>query len=318
MKFYRLVSSVLLLFLCYSSYAQEYRYTHYDISDGLAGSTVYCITQDKDGFIWIGTETGVSRFDGTHFKTYTATDGLPDIEILQMFGDSKDRVWMAPFGNSVCYSYKGRIHNQKNDSLLRRIHLKETIEDFAEDDAGNILILERTALHWLGVDGSVSEIDSIGGHRIRNALAVCRSSSGKFQVEADGGIYAFPSPDTNPLFTFSLIPDGFSGYIWMGAASVIWRNKVTTIMHSLTTGKTVTLPFEEVHYKHFGYCSRGDSLYYFNEITGCREFNAKTGKTRVFLPGKPVPGYSGMRPETPGLRRPVRVYIVSTQTYSQQ
>src|SRR5580700_9915033 len=86
----------------YSAIAQEYSYTHYDIADGLAGSTVYCIAQDRDGFIWAATETGVSRFDGTHFRNFTIADGLPDIEVLQLFGDRGGRIWMAPFRKSVC------------------------------------------------------------------------------------------------------------------------------------------------------------------------------------------------------------------------
>src|SRR5579864_6597127 len=92
---------VLLLFFRIVSSAQEYSYTHYGITDGLAGATVYSITQDKDGFIWTGTETGVSRFDGKHLKNFTTKDGLPDLEILLLFGDSKGRVWMAPFRKSV-------------------------------------------------------------------------------------------------------------------------------------------------------------------------------------------------------------------------
>src|SRR5882757_3455193 len=106
MKLFLFLTFLALTYLPYSSSAQEYSYTHYDIGDGLAGSVVYCITQDKDGFIWAGTETGVSRFDGTHFKNYTVSDGLPDIEVLQLFGDSKGRVWMAPFRKSICYYHK--------------------------------------------------------------------------------------------------------------------------------------------------------------------------------------------------------------------
>src|SRR5579872_2581058 len=121
-----------LSLLPYSSFSQEYSYTHYDISDGLAGSTVYCITQDKEGFIWAGTETGVSRFDGTHFKNFTTADGLPDIEIIQMYGDSRGRVWMAPFSRSVCYYYKGKIYTPQNDQQLRNIRVKENILGFAE------------------------------------------------------------------------------------------------------------------------------------------------------------------------------------------
>jgi ligand-binding sensor domain-containing protein len=76
MSYTRLVNTLLLALFSSSSFAQEYSYTHYDITEGLAGSIVYCITQDKDGFIWVGTETGVSRFDGTHFINFTTTDGL--------------------------------------------------------------------------------------------------------------------------------------------------------------------------------------------------------------------------------------------------
>jgi len=79
----------LLILLSYSSFSQEYSYAHYDVKDGLAGSNVYCITQDKQGFIWMGTEGGVSRFDGTHFTNFNLEDGLPDIEVLQIFADSR-------------------------------------------------------------------------------------------------------------------------------------------------------------------------------------------------------------------------------------
>src|SRR5215203_5153115 len=116
-----------LLLLCILlprfSTAQDYSYTHYDINQGLAGSTVFCMLQDKQGFLWFGTETGVSRFDGTHFKNFSTYDGLPDNQVLTMFEDSKGRVWMAPFNKSVCYYYKGKIYNQHNDPALRSIKL---------------------------------------------------------------------------------------------------------------------------------------------------------------------------------------------------
>src|SRR4051812_12033790 len=101
-------------------YGQEYGYTHYDSKDGLASSTVYCVAQDKDGFMWFGTETGLSRYDGTRFRNFTQEDGLPDNEIIQLFADSKGRVWISPFKKAICYYYKGKIYNNENDSLLRQ------------------------------------------------------------------------------------------------------------------------------------------------------------------------------------------------------
>src|SRR5262245_33383152 len=122
----------ILLMMLYplAVYCQEYGYTHYTSKEGLAGSTVYSMTQDKDGFLWFGTESGVSRFDGTHFKNFTRQEGLPDNEIIQVFADSKGRVWMVPFKKSVCYYYKGKIYTQANDSLLARIHVDDFIVGF--------------------------------------------------------------------------------------------------------------------------------------------------------------------------------------------
>src|SRR3984957_9263711 len=183
MRYAFLLTIALLTLISYSSFSQEYSYTHYDITEGLAGSTVYCITQDKDGFIWVGTETGVSRFDGTHFKNFTTNDGLPDVEILEMFSDSRGRVWMAPFRKSVCYYFQGKIHNQDNDTLLRRMHFKGNVENFAEDAAGNILIQESSALHMLGSRGSVTEFDSINHRPITGCHAISRSLQGHFLVQ---------------------------------------------------------------------------------------------------------------------------------------
>src|SRR5258705_11745110 len=83
--------------------AQSYSFVHYDTKDGLASATVYNITQDKDGFIWFGTENGLCRFDGKNFKTFTTKNGLPDNSILKVHGDNSGRVYFTPFTRSLWY-----------------------------------------------------------------------------------------------------------------------------------------------------------------------------------------------------------------------
>jgi ligand-binding sensor domain-containing protein len=288
MSYARLVTILLLALFSYSSFAQEYSYTHYDITEGLAGSTVYCITQDKDGFIWVGTETGVSRFDGVHFRNFTTADGLPDIEVLQMFGDSKGRVWMAPLKKSVCYYYKGKIYNQENDSLLQHIRLKGNVESFAEDDNGNILIQERMALHLIGADQSVSEYDSIGNEPLRECLAVSRNLAGHFQVLAGQKIFNFSEKGFS-LSTSIKIQDLIPNYFAMNPEWAIWRQDSNwSAIRSLINGVTVRRPFQSILYKHNTYSLVDDSLAFFNEIGGATEYNTRTGQTRIFLPGREV------------------------------
>jgi hypothetical protein len=120
--------------------SQSYTYVNYDTKDGLASSVVYDICQDKDGFLWFATESGVSRFDGTHFRNFTHEDGLPSNSIIKVFADSKGRVWMSSLNTSVCYYYQGRIYNRQKDSLFGNIKLSHFIDQFDEDTDGNILM----------------------------------------------------------------------------------------------------------------------------------------------------------------------------------
>ena len=140
---------VLLLFVLtvFRAFSQDYSFIRYDTRDGLAASVVYDAIQDKEGFMWFATENGLSRFDGKNFKTFTTKDGLPDNEVLKLFLDSKGRLWIMPFKSSICYYYKGKIHNRTNDSLLYKINLLTYAFDMAEDRSGNIVIAEPHAWH---------------------------------------------------------------------------------------------------------------------------------------------------------------------------
>ena len=162
--------------------AQEFGYTRYDSKDGLAGSTVYCMTQDKDGFLWFGTESGLSRFDGTHFKNFTKADGLPDNEIIQLFADSKGRVWISAFKKTICYYYKGKIYNISNDTLLTSIRMYDHVLRFVEDANGNILMQETSLLHLLPSTGRAITIDKIEEKPIKYISTIALSETGKFLV----------------------------------------------------------------------------------------------------------------------------------------
>lgn len=72
MKF---ILTILFLLLFQSDYCQtgkqlHYNFRHIDHFDGLANNIVTWITQDKKGFMWIGTMNGLQRYDGTWFRTY--------------------------------------------------------------------------------------------------------------------------------------------------------------------------------------------------------------------------------------------------------
>jgi ligand-binding sensor domain-containing protein len=142
-----------LIFLCCSANAREYAYLHYNIKDGLAASNVHCIAQDNDGYIWLATETGLSRFDGTHFTTFTRADGLPSNEILSLMTDQKGRMWIGSFKNAPCYYYKGKFYTGHNDPALKTVSFRSDISGYAETTDGTILICNYDKVYVLPPDG---------------------------------------------------------------------------------------------------------------------------------------------------------------------
>lgn len=206
----RIVFTFLALFIlnvyCIS---QEYNYYHYDVKNGLSGNTVYAIDQDKDGFLWVATETGLSRFDGSHFKNFKREDGLNDNEIIGLFVDSKNRVWIFPFKNAIYYYYQGKIYNSTNDSLLKQFNLKEEVYKASEDKDGNIIFLETTRIHILSAKNQISEINKIDGRSfLVSGLGVLSNGNIGIHVVLQGGdinivsIYEYAKSKFSPKLTF--------------------------------------------------------------------------------------------------------------------
>ncbi len=147
---------VLINLFCKPLQAQEYNYINYNIKDGLPSNTIYSICQDKDGFIWFATDAGAVRYNGVQFKNYTSADGLPDNEILRLYADKKGRVWIVPFKDKLCFYKNGKIHNEKNDSLLKQIPLSSFVVEIIEDNLGNLLIYDNIHVYTISDKDSVN------------------------------------------------------------------------------------------------------------------------------------------------------------------
>ncbi|PSK86945.1 sensor histidine kinase [Taibaiella chishuiensis] len=200
--------------------AQEYSYSHYDTKDGLAGSVVYSIAQCRDGFVWIGTETGLSRFDGTRFKTFTVKDGLPGEEVLGLFVDSRNRVWVSSFKNAISYYHNGSIHNQQNDSTLAKIHMKAIIKYVGENANGDIVIQETDDLHIVTAANQVKTMP-VNAYRslIRSTKDIAPLLPKNNKGGCDADLVALPAPVRKRVNDRDFFAGG--GY-WEGSKSYVF------------------------------------------------------------------------------------------------
>ncbi len=82
-----------ILFTCsvLLSFTQTFRFTQYTTHNGLLIDNVYSAAQDENGFIWFGTDFGISKFDGVRFKNFSRKEGIASkaiTDIVYAGGDS--------------------------------------------------------------------------------------------------------------------------------------------------------------------------------------------------------------------------------------
>ena len=120
------------------SYANSGRlYTSNDLSSSL----IRCIIQDKYGFIWVGTNYGLNRFDGYKFSTYLCnpadTTTIQDNDIVKLYPYSKEFLFVATNRGLYKYSY---LTNRFQHIVLEKKDEKIRVSSLIEDGKHNLLI----------------------------------------------------------------------------------------------------------------------------------------------------------------------------------
>ena len=102
--------------------AKEYnRFNNISIEDGLSQATVETMMQDSKGYIWLGTNDGLDRYNGYTFKKYSYEKGqensLVNSYILDIKEDSEGNIWVATAaGISKIYNDGEKVQNYTSDS----------------------------------------------------------------------------------------------------------------------------------------------------------------------------------------------------------
>jgi len=116
-----------------SPQASRFFIHHYTVQEGLAQDQPIDIHQDPDGYIWIGTLGGLSRYNGSAFTTFSVADGLPSPTITTIHGDRRGRLWVGtPAGAAVLAGSRFTPHT------FRTLPEAPSVRDIAEAADGTL------------------------------------------------------------------------------------------------------------------------------------------------------------------------------------
>jgi|WetSurMetagenome_2_1015567.scaffolds.fasta_scaffold09144_2 ligand-binding sensor domain-containing protein/serine phosphatase RsbU (regulator of sigma subunit) len=96
---------------------QTYFFERYGVEQGLGSSKVYSVIQDKNDWIWLGTETGVSRFNGAKFENFSNKNGMATGGVYSLTTDTLGRIWFGHLNGGLSVYENGKFTRIRFDSI---------------------------------------------------------------------------------------------------------------------------------------------------------------------------------------------------------
>lgn len=136
--------------------AQDLRFNQITNSDGLSQSVVNCILEDKYGFIWVGTQDGLNKYDGYSIEIIKTNPhdslSLSGNNILSIFEDKAGIIWIGT--NDAGLNSYNRFTNKftvfKHNPTVKNTLINNTIRSITEDENGVL---------WIGTEGGMCSLD---------------------------------------------------------------------------------------------------------------------------------------------------------------
>lgn len=146
---------VIISFLCNPIIGQELpiSFQRYYSKDGLSSNTILCIFRDSQGFLWLGTEDGLNRYDGKNYKVYRYDadnkEGLKSNHITALFEDREGRIWIGTNGGGLSYYDRKMDIIRSYDRTPDNRPLNAAITCIEQDHNGNLWVGSYGALYVL-------------------------------------------------------------------------------------------------------------------------------------------------------------------------
>ncbi|MEN9441444.1 MAG: hypothetical protein RLZ33_1521 [Bacteroidota bacterium] len=179
-------SLIFLFFIvCHSfiTFGQYPNYFSYSIENGGPSNEVYCTFQDKQGYIWIGSDAGLYRFNGARFEQFSSKE-LTSRAVTGVCQTSSGTIYAYNFNNQLIYIKNGKL------SVVKNWH--ESINHLTADSKGNVWISSINGLYcfsdktmkWkeivdLDNDGKKEAFKFVYGVQVSSAGTIFFSLNGK-------------------------------------------------------------------------------------------------------------------------------------------
>lgn len=256
-KFFTKIILLLLFTTLAYSHSQQLQFEHITTKDGLSNNNVKCILQDRQGFMWFGTEEGVSRFDGYNFVRYKhIPDDVNSISanyIWSMFEDSEGFIWIGT-GNGL------NKFDPVTEKFSHYFHDEQRPESISDNDVTCILE-DSDGYLWIGTSHGLNQFNR---------------KTQKFKHF----IHEPHNPNSISLNYISCLYEDSRGDLWIGTGSIAAETSGGINKFDQKTETFVSYKFEPSRYGHSNWITAiaedASANLWIGTDYGLREFNRNT------------------------------------------
>lgn len=112
-------------------------FRHFSVEDGLSSNSVRALMQDKYGFLWIGTDEGLNRYDGTTVKLYRLKDRGANEAISSLYS-TLNKIWIGTDEGIYIYDYETEDIMPFVLATSKNIHIETNTNHIVEDKDKNL------------------------------------------------------------------------------------------------------------------------------------------------------------------------------------
>ena len=192
----------------------------YNSTNGLPTSEANAIAETPDGFIWIGSYSGLIRFDGNTFERVDSIKGLSSVVCLYV--DSRARLWIGTNDSGVAVMDQGEVQKWGKHEGLRSACVRSIIED----QAGTIYVATTAGIDMIDSEAGILPLDDARLNEIPvidlrlgvDGLIYGLTEPGDLFTLKDGRVVTFLShTESRVKGVMCLLPDPADpGYVYVG------------------------------------------------------------------------------------------------------
>lgn len=179
---------------------------------GLSQNSVYCLLQDAQGFIWIGTWDGLNKYDGYDFVIYNTENGLSNPTINTLWEDDEKNIWIG--------TDNGLNLLDRQSGNIRQFHYEPGKSNCLSNDFINHVYQDKQGLLWISTSFGLNRFDkdqrifksyNFFERNFNNSLTnfisrVIEDQAGRLWIGTHAGIHCF-NPEKQSFKDYKMISD---------------------------------------------------------------------------------------------------------------